>query len=443
MNTRCIIKFLSEDTQRRLRRVAQTQGDSFEYTLEAYKKLFITNYKFCMSNRFDCESCKECQYNISCLQVVDELKKIEVDEIENFFLGLENAYKCWINSDLAKGISGLESLMKDKNLFEFKLDGVENDIYFKGRCDKDILTTWDMFHIPFNKRYLIKNQRYSITGQPLIYLGLSILDVVEELEVENEKIGILKTSSYRLPNNLKIYDSINNIYDFIIDTNLNNMFEETMNLLQKTSRGYIEVLFRNIVSSVCSFEKRKEHKSFHFCEEYVIPQMLAQVLKKNKFDGIRYCSTKKFNNVNFKLNEEEKKLKGLYKDDLSCSKNILYKENMALFTNIKYEESNVYDKELYNKITITRPIDLERLENISINDLEYLIEEVEFLNNNNNKKLFNEANLLFQKFKREFDSMYIDEVKYLDMEIGKIHLNHINIIMSSILQKCMESDKNE
>jgi hypothetical protein len=39
----------------------------------------------------------------------------------------------------------------------------------------------DMFHIPFEKRQLVKDQRYSIHGIPSIYLGSSIYDCYLEL----------------------------------------------------------------------------------------------------------------------------------------------------------------------------------------------------------------------------------------------------------------------
>ena len=42
-----------------------------------------------------------------------------------------------------------------------------------------------MFHIPFNKRYLIGNQRYSLTGQPMLYIGSSVIDVAKEIDVKD------------------------------------------------------------------------------------------------------------------------------------------------------------------------------------------------------------------------------------------------------------------
>ena len=58
-----------------------------------------------------------------------------------------------------------------------------------------------MFHVPFNKRYNLKNERFSLTGQPLLYLGDSIADVAEELgvDIDDEKtMEKLRVSSFEL-----------------------------------------------------------------------------------------------------------------------------------------------------------------------------------------------------------------------------------------------------
>ena len=38
-----------------------------------------------------------------------------------------------------------------------------------------------MFHIPFTKRNLIKNQRYSLIGRPMLYLGFTPKYIFKEL----------------------------------------------------------------------------------------------------------------------------------------------------------------------------------------------------------------------------------------------------------------------
>lgn len=106
------------------------------------------------------------------------------------------------------------------------------DLYLKGRATSDVLTSWDMFRIPFNKRYLINNQRYSLTGQPLMYIGSSIIDVMEELDVE--KIEELKISAVQIPEEIKLYDLRNNIYEELNKVQTQMMLGVTGNTFKET-----------------------------------------------------------------------------------------------------------------------------------------------------------------------------------------------------------------
>ena len=42
--------------------------------------------------------------------------------------------------------------------------------FFKARVNGDFLERKDMLHIPFNKREIVSNQRFSVTGLPCLYL---------------------------------------------------------------------------------------------------------------------------------------------------------------------------------------------------------------------------------------------------------------------------------
>lgn len=55
---------------------------------------------------------------------------------------------------------------------------------YRIRCDRSefkIPQRGDIFHVPFEKRRLVGNQRYSIAGLPCLYLGSSIWICWEEL----------------------------------------------------------------------------------------------------------------------------------------------------------------------------------------------------------------------------------------------------------------------
>lgn len=154
-------------------------------------------------------------------------------------------------------------------------------LYKARRGDFYSFTEEDMFHIPFNKRGLIQNQRYSINGMPCLYLGTSTYVCWEELgrpdfdsfwvsrfEVENKLMKILNLS-YTLQD--------------IIDSKKYMNDSELEKLL-------IEYFLTWILQCVSSITVKNKNRIFR--EEYVIPQLIMQNIRKADIDGIMYFSTR-------------------------------------------------------------------------------------------------------------------------------------------------------
>ena len=147
------------------------------------------------------------------------------------------------------------------------------------------LTSSDMKHIPFNKRSIISNQRYSINGIPCLYLGSSAFVCWEELNrptpdtlwinryMQNQsynsvfKILNLSTTAYMLCN---------------YETYINNKFERT-----KFIKDFFEMW---ILQSACSIIVKEQNRTF--LAEYVIPQLVMQNIKSVDIDGVMYFSVK-------------------------------------------------------------------------------------------------------------------------------------------------------
>src|SRR5699024_9298261 len=97
-------------------------------------------------------------------------------------------------------------------------------VLFRGRNCNSFLSHWDMFHIPFNRRFLIGNQRYSLVGQPLLYLATSPYCVFKELGGTED----IKISSFRMAYN---DTKENNLIFFNNSNNFNNLIETKEQLL--------------------------------------------------------------------------------------------------------------------------------------------------------------------------------------------------------------------
>ena len=104
-------------------------------------------------------------------------------------------------------------------------------------------------------------------------------------------------------------------------------------------------LFQFILSICCSFSIKFKSENYSFIEEYVLPQLLAQVVKKENINGIIFDSTQCLDNQALCSSR-------LY-NDLSKNICIFTQYNYALANDITY----VYDKSLYKSLIISAPME--------------------------------------------------------------------------------------
>ncbi|WP_207733703.1 hypothetical protein [Clostridium celatum] len=356
--------FLRDQEQYLLRHSSMTRSDRFEHALELYSDEFINSFK--INKNLLCDVHKNNNNQL----ILDALQEINIDEVTNFFTHIRKIYFYWINASLSTSLEYCKSLLTEYKLLNFT-NTLENELVFRCRPSESFISHWDMFHIPFNKRFLIGNQRYSLTGQPLLYFSTSPYGAYKELGTYND----LRISSFMLKDNhkLNIFENENKFEQLIIENvDFNSDFEKfTDNLLNEMinydiihdKNQLIQMFYLLILSSCCSFPKRnvtKDFKDTKFIEEYVLPQVLTIVLKeKSDCHGIKYTSTKSY--VDF------------FKDEENEIRTILY-SNYCIFTNYKYHDKtklkDVYDRDLYKKFIISNPINF----NDDINEYLYKID---------------------------------------------------------------------
>lgn len=394
----CVKRFLDDSYQYRLRLLAQSKSERYEDTIENYKKIFIAHFKLVN------ECGKICKRVDTCFEIRKVVNSIRISEIEEFFDTIKKIYLYWIDAKLTQAIDLFTNLLKRNNLLRFERKVGAFEVFFKGRESEQVLTSKDMFHIPFNKRYLIQNQRYSLTGQPMLYIGSSVVDIVEEIGVKH--IDKLKLSTvYFLSEDVKIFDLKNNISEII-----NTIWLDKL-LGRDVEYGKAD-FFKLILSSVCSFPQRQELSGYSFCEEYVLPQLLAQILKNEQYDGIAYYSTKYY--------------EGVTHEDADV--NMAFKENLAIFTNICTE--SVYDRKLLGKLFISTPVDKNNIYLVSMKELKEVVEKI---NQGRNQGKITCAEKIVSSFERIYGTMKINGEKYEDSEYGKLHMYEVYTVLNQIL----------
>lgn len=149
------------------------------------------------------------------------------------------------------------------------------------RSSKEQLTNREqMFHIPFSKRHLVANQRFSIAGLPCLYLGSSIY--VCWLELGRKDFGELWVSGYQSQSNFKL---LNLAYD--ISTIINQLENKEID-----SEQFINYFCLWPLVMASTFQVKYPNAPFH--EEYIIPSLLLQwiTFKNKNIVGLKYASTK-------------------------------------------------------------------------------------------------------------------------------------------------------
>lgn len=404
------IEFLHDSYQERLRNLAQVQSETYEEALEKYRDSFVAEI---MLIRQGNKTISEKDINEKSRHLLEFIREINIEEVEGFFNEIIEIYIQWIDSKGQLAMENFEELLENMKFEDFKYD-LSNNVLFRGRYSQSILTPWDMFHIPFNRRYLIGNQRYSLTGQPLLYLGFSVWDVLAELDSDFEEFDNVKLCPFKLKEDFRVFDLRNEFYKYfkynpLEDLLINSDYNELISY-----NNIKNELFKFILASVCSFEKRQEHREFSFCEEYVLPQMLAQIIKKKGFKGIIYCSTRLKNEENDRLHKTG------------------YKDNVAIFTN--FSKEHVYDNELYTKFKISNPINKNQIINITIDQLNELCDSIKSVDN---QELYKDYYLIGVTLEYDFSEIKIGNSKYFDHIVGKVHIYLIYNILIDIRNECI------
>lgn len=268
---------------------------------------------------------------------------------KEFFDKIEKIYRLWNQGDVSQATIELDSLFDEMK--SGGTDKVEYDhlplFMFRERTDGE--TSKDgLWHIPFEDRYKVKNYRFSISGRPMLYLGSSIIDIVYEMRQENNTDNTKHmVSTFIRKKDLDIFDLTNeiplyvhNIWGFAQVCGKIEFEDDRYGLIKK----FPILLKKLLLMSCCSFRTMHEEATFH--EEYILPQLLTEVLQKRGYDGIRYSSTRMNPNLFNKLK------------DFFWHENF-FRENYVLFTN--YSDSDRHDSKLKSIFDNSTPVSLSSI----------------------------------------------------------------------------------
>ena len=256
-------------------------------------------------------------------QYLNNLKGNDVDSdtvnlVESLMQNIRKTINEYLNGKLASAYSTFKDVMKPiKDILPIKT--VQSGTFYRMRAEGGLADTKEFLHLPFDKIYLSKSERFSIEGYPCLYLGYS--KHVCEIEIASGSIA-----KYKLKGSL----------DKILDLTLGQgegkrdiSEEDLVKVYPLIASCYIVPFYSIIQEKEC-----RPNKSF-FREEYIIPQFLTLYLKEEGLaNGIIYYSVKEPNL------------------DLQCRGEKDYR-NIVLFTNREKYINKIYDRDLIEKFDIT------------------------------------------------------------------------------------------
>lgn len=223
---------------------------------------------------------------------IDLLKNRLISSVSSYLWGSQKdasiQFEILINSSFVKEkilnlSETLEKATKVKGGRLFRIRESENELFERE----------DMFHIPFTKRHLVENHRFSIAGLPCLYLGSSIY--VCWLEIQKPNFSNIYISGFKTTNSLRV---INLAYT--LDSIINDLESGDLEI-----NRFIEKFLLWPLIMACSFQTKYPKAPFH--EEYIIPTLLLEWITYSNssvgISGLKYLSTK--------LNSSKKKNYGI------------------------------------------------------------------------------------------------------------------------------------
>jgi len=206
-----------------------------------------------------------------------------LENVKVLVASIEKTIDDFLNGDLSTYSTIFDSL-KEAGIQEYsqELKIFPGDLFFR-LSPFDIskeLYKERIFHVPFEKRDLIKNQRFSISGYPSLYFGDELMGCFKELEINektyaNKYIGSVFVNKRPL-SCIKLYRP-EDFYKRYGDSKFLGNFSNYLTLFPLLIGSLFEVY----------------HKDGDIKPEYILPQILMSYIREvSNIDGIMYPSTR-------------------------------------------------------------------------------------------------------------------------------------------------------
>jgi hypothetical protein len=163
--------------------------------------------------------------------------------------------------------------------------------YDEGNC-------FEYCHIPFDVRQNVGNQRFSIAGQPMIYMAeslpIALKEVSKSIRGVNSALFLPGVSAFY---NEAIYDITNsvsaNLNTMRLFCNYGSIIEYNSNRYTFRKSNFRKIIADSIFYQLLMFPVQNIGKGV-FIQEYVLPQLMMDILRKRNYCGIIYETSQEY-----------------------------------------------------------------------------------------------------------------------------------------------------
>ena len=309
---KCILVFFDDEYQKQLKERA-LNNNGFEYTLRNYQDLFLKEIiKVETINAYpNCDYCSDCFiYNSISAKFESYVKdfcddiRTKAETIRTLFDEIIDIYITALSINRSVAVKKLNAYILNRcHGFKAQAPVLFSMPLFRARTtgDYDGSNIHELFHVPFNKRQLIGNQRFSLTGVPLLYLAESLPLALKEINCKNTNYNaavFLPKYSYNY--NDSLFDMTNSFIDSI--NSIQGLLDAGCDFSYKGEFDYaytecnIDSFLARFILLQCLHFAAQGKEKYYFTPEYLLPQLLMDVISEKGWIGIRYQSSK--NSIN-------------------------------------------------------------------------------------------------------------------------------------------------
>lgn len=184
--------------------------------------------------------------------------------------------------------------------FSVDVYNVNHPPLFRIRSDRiefETLNRGDIFHVPFEKRRFVGNQRYSIAGLPCLYLGSSLWICWEELG--RPALDSIWVSRFRIVRPVSVLDfqfpphQAWRLYEALLQGAPGANDHSSLDRLRASFNSDFIKAYLRCWPLIAACSIKRELRFGSFAPEFIIPQLLLQwVAQEGLVDGIRYFSVR-------------------------------------------------------------------------------------------------------------------------------------------------------